>query len=199
LWDNQHLVAVNIQSGEKLWDVPINTKDGTTVFYMAYGNGKLVIVSSLKDRYHIYAFNAESGKQEWYQNFKWASDNHGGHMSRPAIVEDKLYVRPAVFNLITGERLSQEVPMGGCGTYACSQNAIFMRSSGKVFLWNTNTSESSSWERLRPDCWLSTIPAGGLLLSPEAGGGCSCGSWYETSIAFRPKKRPNLKNMHASK
>jgi len=199
LWNNQHLVAVNSENGEKLWEKPLDTKDGITVFYMAYGNGKLVIVSSLKDSYHIYAFNAENGKQEWYENFKWASDNHGGHMSRPAIVENKLYVRPAVFNLTTGERLSQEVPMGGCGTYACSQDAIFMRSDGKVFMWNTNTSKPSSWDRLRPDCWLSTIPAGGLLLSPEAGGGCSCGSWYETSIAFVPKSRPNLKNIHASK
>ena len=29
------------------------------------------------------------------------------------------------------------------------------------------------------------VPAG-LLLSPEGGGGCSCGSWMETSIGFIP-------------
>jgi hypothetical protein len=36
---------------------------------------------------------------------------------------------------------------------------------------------------------ISTIPACGLILSPEAGGGCSCGVWLETSIAFRPTGR----------
>ena len=46
----------------------------------------------------------------------------------------------------------------------------------------------TQWNRLRPGCWLSTIPACGLLLSPEASGGCSCGNWLETSIGFAPKK-----------
>jgi len=31
------------------------------------------------------------------------------------------------------------------------------------------------------------------LLSPEGGGGCSCGSWFETSIVFAPKSRKTLK------
>ena len=44
----------------------------------------------------------------------------------------------------------------------------------------------SSWPRLRSSCWLSTIPAAGMLLSPEGGGGCSCGIWMETSIGFMP-------------
>ena len=42
---------------------------------------------------------------------------------------------------------------------------------------------------LRPGCWLSTIPANGMLLSPEGGGGCSCGKWMEASIGFMPINR----------
>ncbi|MFT4559734.1 MAG: hypothetical protein ACI92S_005127, partial [Planctomycetaceae bacterium] len=29
----------------------------------------------------------------------------------------------------------------------------------------------------------------GMLLAPEGGGGCSCGSWMETSIGFMPTAR----------
>jgi hypothetical protein len=61
--------------------------------------------------------------------------------------------------------------------------------SGNVTLWDNATGRSTSWQRLRPGCWLSTIPAAGMLLSPEAGGGCSCGSWMETSIGFAPQVR----------
>ena len=56
-------------------------------------------------------------------------------------------------------------------------------------MWNAESNDLSKWERLRPDCWISTIPADGMILSPEGGGGCSCGSWLETSIAFAPKSR----------
>ena len=40
---------------------------------------------------------------------------------------------------------------------------------------------------MRPDCWLSVIPAEGLLLAPEGGGGCVCGGWLETSAALAPR------------
>ena len=108
-------------------------------------------------------------------------------MARPAIVEEKVIVRPGVMDLLTGELLEVQLPGGGCGTYAASKEALFFR-SGTVTVWDQTTGTTSNWERLRPDCWLSAIPAAGLLLSPEGGGGCSCGTWMETSIAFKPKR-----------
>jgi outer membrane protein assembly factor BamB len=194
LWKNQFMVALNINTGKKLWETSIKTVPGLTLFNMAYANDKLVIVSSAKNKYHVYTYDAVSGKKNWYNKVSWYSDNHGGHMSRPAIVGDELYVRPGVFNLQTGERLKKQIPRhkGGCSTYACSENIIFFRSS-QVTMWETNIEKVSYWDRLRPDCWLSTIPAGGMLLSPEGGGGCSCGSWFETSIAFAPKSRKAIK------
>lgn len=106
-------------------------------------------------------------------------------MSRPAIAGNKVFLRPHAFDADTGQLLDVKMPRGGCGTYAASANAIIFR-AGNVTMWNLTSQETTSWYRLRPDCWLSTIPACGLLLSPEAGGGCSCGSWMETSIAFAP-------------
>ena len=107
-------------------------------------------------------------------------------MSRPAIVNGFVYVRPDVFSLETGERLPQKMSgFRGCGTYACTTQALFFRNKS-VTMWNREDGSSTTWARLRPDCWLSTIPAAGLLLSPEGGGGCSCGNWMETSIGFAP-------------
>lgn len=110
-------------------------------------------------------------------------------MSRPAIVGDRLYVRPAVFDLKTGERQSETMPGGGCGTYACTAGAVIFR-AGTVTLWDRKTGGRSTWHRLRPDCWLSAIPAAGMVLCPEGGGGCSCGNWMETSVGFMPEPRP---------
>ncbi|MCH1522419.1 MAG: hypothetical protein L7T80_06290, partial [Arenicellales bacterium] len=60
--------------------------------------------------------------------------------------------------------------------------------AGNITLWDHRYEIPSQWARLRPGCWLSAIPANGMLLAPEAGGGCSCGTWMETSVGFMPKK-----------
>ena len=108
-------------------------------------------------------------------------------MMRPAIVGYRIFLRPDVLSLKDGSVLPEKMPDGhGCGTYSCTANAIIYHAQ-TVTMWNAETNVKSTWPRLRPDCWLSTIPANGMLLSQEGGGGCSCGSWMETSLGFMPK------------
>ncbi|MEQ9289312.1 MAG: PQQ-binding-like beta-propeller repeat protein [Cyclobacteriaceae bacterium] len=185
-----YMVALDIKSGEKLWEKKLDVVAGITVFFLVHSTDKLVLSSSNSGKYHIYTFDAENGKLDWQQEMKWYSGDHGGHMSKPAITNGKLIMRPAVFNLFTGERQPEDMPKGGhgCGSYACTDQSLFYR-GGSVTMWNSESNDLSKWERLRPDCWISTIPADGMILSPEGGGGCSCGSWLETSIAFAPKSR----------
>ncbi len=192
LWEDLHLVALDRHSGRLVWDRVVHPAPGQVVVYLACGDGKLVLVSSGNKQLHVYTFDATSGQSVWQSEFPWPSDNHGRHMARPAIVDQNLYVRPKAFDLATGRVLPHVVPDGGCGTYAASRHALFFR-SGNVTVWDLQTAQSTSWERLRPDCWLSTFPAEGLLLSPEAGGGCSCGSWMETSIVFAPRKNSHFR------
>ena len=187
LWKDQYLVALDAYTGKKLWEQAIDTADGVVTFYLAYGSGKLIIGSS-DDEYHVDAFDAETGRALWTTSFPWPEDNHGKHMQRPAIVGNRVFVRPRALDLQTGELLEQRMPVGGCGTYAATRDALFFRNRTLV-AWDVVSGKTTGWSRLRPDCWLSTIPAGGMLLSPEGGGGCSCGSWMETSIGFVPRNR----------
>lgn len=189
-WRDQHLVCVDAADGSVRWRRPIDTFDGNTMFVMAHSQGKLVLMASGSNRYHVYACDAGTGKDLWHTEFGWPGNNHGMHMSRPAIVGDRVFARPAVLELATGKVLPQKIPgkFRGCSTYAATSHALIYRNSG-VTMWGHETQKQSTWGRLRPDCWLSTIPACGLLLLPEAGGGCSCGSWMEISIAFAPKRK----------
>ncbi len=188
LWQDQHLVALDVDSGARLWEKPIDTHDGVVVFYLAARAGKIAIVSSGGGRYHSYVHDGDTGEPLWDAGFGWAKGHHGEHMARPAIVGSSLYVRPLVYDLATGKPGDKRMPSGGCGTYAASAEAFFYR-NGNVTVWDPRKGKVTSWSRLRPDCWLSTIPAAGMLLSPEAGGGCSCGSWMETSVGFIPRSR----------
>jgi outer membrane protein assembly factor BamB len=190
LWQAQHLVALDAESGKLLWETPIDTVDGETAFCMAYSDNRFVIVSSANIEFHISTFDATTGQPTWTNRSAWGKGeaDHGTHLSRPAIAGNRLYVRPAVFDLETGEKLPSEMPIGGCGTYACTDSALFFRGGpGVLSIWNSQDGNYTHWPRLRPDCWLSSIPADGLLLSPEGGGGCSCGKWLETSLAFIPR------------
>ena len=188
LWQSQFLTALDVRTGSKLWEQYVDTIDGATVIYLASGGDALALVSSGSETYQVCAFTSGDGKPLWETRFKWPKGDHGAHMSRPAIVGGRLYVRPRVFDLATGKPAGPAMPGGGCGTYAASDQALIFR-AGKVTLWDTTSGKATGFDRLRPDCWLSTIPACGLLLSPEGGGGCSCGSWIETSIAFLPIPR----------
>jgi len=40
----------------------------------------------------------------------------------------------------------------------------------------------------RPGCWINIIPAGGMVLIPEASSGCTCSFPLQTSIAYRPAR-----------
>ncbi len=188
LFDDLFLVAVDLLTGQERWEQRLENVQGQVALNAAYGAGRIVVTASGEKHFDVRTFEAATGKLEWKDSFPWKSDNHGGHMSRPAIVGGTLYVRPRIYELTTGLVLTQQMPMGSCGTYSASTQALFFR-AGNVTMWDRQEGKATAWSRLRPDCWLSTIPANGMLLSPEGGGGCSCGSWLETSMGFLPRSR----------
>lgn len=190
VFKNLYMVSLNTETGKVNWERPVNIKPGVAVFYMAGGKEYNVLVSSIKGKYYIQTYNAITGELVWKKEQDWFSGDHGGHLGKPAIVNNRLLVKFNLYKLDTGEQQEQKLPKAGhgCASYALSEQSAFYR-GGSVTQFNFDTDKYTQWDRLRPDCWISTIPAQGLVLSPEAGGGCSCGNWLETSMVFSPKSR----------
>ncbi len=46
--------------------------------------------------------------------------------------------------------------------------------------------ETRNFGGMRPGCWINAIPAGGLLLVPDATSGCACGYLNRAWIALEP-------------
>jgi hypothetical protein len=109
-------------------------------------------------------------------------------MQHPVVVGHTVFLEPCGYDAATGKLLTQEVGRhGGFATYAATLNALIYRGEGgHISMWDIHRGAVSSWYNLRPSCWLSTVPANGMVLSPESGGGCSCGNWLETSLGFAP-------------
>lgn len=189
LWKHLYLVAIDAKTGSPKWEQPLEPMGSQVVCYLAHAASQLIMVTSADAAYKISSFGESDGHEQWVQTTKWpgGKGDHGKAMMRPAIAGKRIFLRPDVLSLENGKVLPEKMPGGhGCGTYACTADSVFYRAQ-TVTMWNPEEDQKSTWSRLRPDCWLSTIPAGGMLLSPEGGGGCSCGSWMETSIGFLPK------------
>jgi len=187
LWADLHLVCLDLGTGKVRWDVPARPMPGTVAFYLAHSEGRLVMVSSDAGNFAVYTLDGESGEALWHKKFAWEADHHGKHLSRPLIVGGEIFIRPLVLTLATGDELAKPFPEGHqCGTYTASSSALFLR-AGELCVWDREAGGATRWNRLRPDCWISTIPASGMLLAPEGGGGCSCGSWIEASMGFLPR------------
>jgi len=188
-WAELQVVALSLEDGRQLWRVPAEVGPANTMFSVACGRGTVVAVASAKGNYRVVVRRLTDGSRLWATSFPWEAKDKGGDSARPAIVGDKLFISPRSFDLASGTVLPLTLTRGACGSYAAAAN-VFVTRLGNLGLWDPRAHEGTSWHRLRPDCWLSAIPAGGMILAPEGGGGCSCGGWIETSIAFAPKPKP---------
>lgn len=186
LWKDLWLVSLDLATGKENWARPISPPPGSAAFYLSGADGKLVLTSADKGKFAVYAFAGATGEPVWNGDFPWEADHHGKHLSRPAIVGGQVVLRPYLIDLATGKQKHKGFPPGhGCGSYCATKNMLIFR-GGEVVLWDMAHNSNTRWPRLRADCWISTIPANGMLLSPEGGGGCSCGQWLEMSVGFLP-------------
>ena len=189
-----HLVALNKGDGSPLWQHALPALSGRAgCMYLAgsseTGKPHLILsFSEVKDeRFQVQRIEPATGQTDWTTTIAWEANHHGKHISRPAIQGDLLYLRPEVLSIETGGQLKRGFPSGhGCTSYALCAQGLFSR-LGTLTWWDPREEKISRFNRIRTDCWISSIPAQGMLLSPEGGGGCSCGSWMETSIAFLPE------------
>lgn len=190
IWSKASVVCLDLATGQQVWKQKVPPQDRNQI--IAFGiasDEQYVFESSSKNEFHFVSLDAKTGQQQWNQSSKWPSDNHGAHMQHAVLMNGKIYVQPSILDAATGEILKTDT-LGnrrGCATpIGAGQSIIYRGGTGPVSLWSLEKEKPSEFARLRPSCWLSTIPAQGMLFSPEAGGGCSCGGWMECSIGFAP-------------
>ncbi len=71
----------------------------------------------------------------------------------------------------------------GCAMRPASSTTMYHRHT-TTEAYNTTSQEKSYISTVdRPSCWMSVIPAGGLVLMPEGGSGCDCGITLQLSMA----------------
>lgn len=193
----QYLVALDAQAGRILYKRPIDVSNFEEPVYLNYAKGMLVLGGSRlienSVRYYYQAFDAASGDIRWTVSHDTglATDGaHGEYNRHPTIVETTVYAWPYAYDLNSGERIEGwkfDRHGHGCGGISASAHSLFWR-GGNPWMYDLGPGGGPKpLNRVtRPGCWINIIPAGGLVLIPEASSGCTCGFPLQTSMAFLP-------------
>ncbi|MBM3891861.1 MAG: hypothetical protein FJ388_22335, partial [Verrucomicrobia bacterium] len=198
------LVALDARSGKVLWRKPAELQALEHIVYLSYAREKLLVTGSKnvavddskRVRYDLAVFAADTGKRLWRNTQNPTPDKplegpHGEQVQHPAIVGDVIYGSGFACRLDTGEPIEgwkwQKGPH--CGIVSMSATSAFSRAKDHPWMFDLKTGEHTVLTTAaRPGCWINMIPAGGLVLIPEASAGCTCGYAIQTSLAFTARQ-----------
>ncbi len=125
------------------------------------------------------AFHAASGKQIW--------DTEADYADRPVLNDSAIYAPPGAWDLLTGEKLPFELERSyGCGIVSGCRNMLVFRSATLGYIDLTVSSETLNYGGIRPGCWIAAVPAGGVLLMPDAASWCTCSYLNQGTIVLKP-------------
>jgi outer membrane protein assembly factor BamB len=212
-WDVRLAVALDANTGEKLWEKPVNVTDCS---YVGIGGGELTLMyhkehvvicgananghywrqflSGQFDRRKLIVLDAETGKQLWQKD-------DANYRHRPIIVEDQIIAEPWSFDLATGKEKLRENPLTGqetkwqfsrpghhCGMITATPNTLFFRSGFTGYYDLYSDSGVTHFAGQRMGCWVNAIPGNGLLMVPEASAGCVCQFSIASTIVMEPRE-----------
>ncbi len=205
--DVRKVVCLNASSGEEVWSKVVDlTGCCGDALACASSKGVLLLFGSVGShdmwRYQrgqieyrrVVAMSTKDGETLWSKPLNY--------MTRPLIVGETVIVEPKACDLYTGESKMRKHPVTGedvaweflrpghtCSMTAASANSLFYRSSSTAIYNLAEDRGVTIFGGYRPGCWLTVIPANGLVLSPEASSGCTCS--FPIRCSFAMIRKPN--------
>ncbi len=148
-------------------------------------------------RFGFQALDAATGQVKWttdeYTSKNSLGAQHNYNISHPVFTDTTIYHNPAeqylvTLDLLTGQlrEMKHIARSKGCATPTGSARAIFYRSTGIASFDFASETQFYVSDVSRPSCWISVLPAGGLLLMPEYSIGCNCAFPLQTTIVLVP-------------
>ncbi len=178
------LVALNAADGSVAWRATddiygtvLALSEEHGVLVMAYQPTRFKLASELGGR--MAAFRAADGKRLW--------DIRAAYASRLVLNGRTIYAQPGAWDLLTGKPTGFAFSRSyGCGTISGSRHLLLFRSATLGYVDLTHGNATENYGGVRPGCWINAIPAGGLVLMPDATDRCTCSYLIKTSIALQP-------------
>lgn len=126
------------------------------------------------------AFRASDGTRVW--------DVAADYESHPIINGETIYAEPGAWDLLTGKRLPGTFTRSyGCGIPIASRHLLLFRSATLGYCNLPDIETVENYGGIRPGCWIPVIPAGGLVLMPDAASWCTCSYLNQATCALKPR------------
>lgn len=213
--EGAQLAALDLHTGEMCWSKrigPLSQNPGDEhehIMFLSYAEGLLLSTRTghidQKLSYLLEAMDAATGEQQWSRIIKsdhriYAPLTYGknGQQSHPSIVNGRIYL----LSHITGALIELDLHTGQmdrnpdlyefwihsktCAVPTASATGLYFRRNS-CYMFDVLSRRAIDLTGVtRPGCWMSIIPAGGLVLMPEASSGCTCGFALQTSVVMVP-------------
>jgi outer membrane protein assembly factor BamB len=186
------------------------------ILYLTYADGVLLVSRSYFETredgktwygYDFEALDADAGGRTLWQTWKpapwvnrgqtWKNPLH----SHPFYAQGKFWFMARYYGAVfsfdprTGKETAdaafgtgwEQGEAKSCTTPAASESAFYFRRNSH-FLYDLSARRTMDLTRVsRPACWMSIIPACGLVTMLEQSAGCTCGFAIRLSTAFVPR------------
>lgn len=178
------LVALDLASGRTVWEseqdvfgTVLALSEEHQTLMMCFQDSAFKLASELGGR--LAAFDTTSGDRRW--------DLKAIYKTRPILHGRTVLFQSRGWDILTGEARNLAFPRSyGCGIPTASRNLMVFRSATLGYVDLTDPQETRNFGGIRPGCWINAVPAGGLLLMPDATDRCTCSYLIKTSIALQP-------------
>jgi hypothetical protein len=178
------LVALDSRTGRQLWRTAddifgtmLAASKRHNILLMSYQPTRFRLDSELGGRLATFAIN--DGKRGW--------DRKAEYASRPMINGKTIYAQGGAWDLLTGQPLSFDFDRSyGCGILAGCKHMLVYRSATLGYWDLEGGSQTENFGGMRPGCWINALPAGGLVLVPDASSGCQCSYLNKAWVALEP-------------
>lgn len=178
------LIALDKRSGKIVWKrdegiygTTLAVSDSHGVVVMSYQNTAFKLDSEIGGR--LTAFSADSGEILWDQKAKY--------QSRLTLMDRTVVADGGAWDLVSGEPRAWNFERSyGCGVLTAGKEMLFFRSATLGYFDVKENDKVQNFGGVRPGCWINAIPAGGLVLVPDASAGCSCSYLNRSWFALEP-------------
>ena len=178
------LLALDKQTGEVVWKrdqeiygTTLAVSDAHGVVVMSYQDSRFKLDSEIGGR--LTALKADSGELLW--------DRKADYRSRLTLMDRTLVADGGAWDLLTGKTRDWNFERSyGCGVLSAGKEMLFFRSATLGYFDVNQNDKVQNFGGVRPGCWINTIPAGGLVLVPDASAGCTCSYLNRSWFALEP-------------
>lgn len=221
--DIRRTVALDARSGELKWAEAVDVTDCSDI---GIGGGKLTLMyqdgvlllcgANANGHYWKQFIEGEFSRRRMValqakDGYKiWARD--ANYKNRPIILGNKILAEPWIYDLSSGSQMTQthpvtqeEVPWSlmrtghHCGMFTgCESGMLLFRSGDTAFYDLESESGTRHFAGHRLGCWINAIPAGGLVMIPEASAGCVCLYSIASTIVMEPREPRRQWSIHSA-